>query len=360
MKTRFFKIFLLSLSLVLFGASCSLPGMGNDDENKTSGPAGMFVTTDKGESWKKISTFPTPDGVKTLDKVNVYQIFEDPQDPDTMYWATRGNGLYYTHSKGQSWRKVNGPLSSGFIYSVAVHPKDKCLIYATGGSYVYKSEDCMRTWEKVYQESRGSARIHALEFSQFPPYQLYMGKHNGDFLVSKDAGASWTVLNRFGQNINKIIASKQNKDRIYLASNDLGLQISNDRADNWNNLTKNMSDFPGADDYHRVWVHPGKEGVIYWASDYGIIKSTDAGKTWSGFDLITSPGSANIWSMAVDPNNNNKIYYTATINNRSTFYYTIDGGKSWATKELPTGQVPTQLRVHPEENNVIYAGFSAP
>lgn len=358
MNKKIAKIILISFSLVLIGGGCNI--FGSDERVKTAGPAGMFVTTDKGETWQQISTLLTSDGLKKLSDTSVYRIFEDPQDPDALYWASRGKGLYYSYDKGQSWQQVKGPLSNGFIYSVAVHPKDKCLIYASSGLNVYKSEDCTRSWEKVYQEDRANAKVFSLEFRKSPPYQLYMGKENGDFLVSKDARSSWTVLNRFNGKINRIIASRQKKDRIYIASSNLGLRVSNDGAQSWTDLTQNMEEFSGAENYRRIWINPKKAGNIYWASDYGILVSNDAGNSWKALELITSPGSANIWALAVNPNNTNQIYYTATIGNRSTFYYSIDGGNSWTTKELPTGRIPTMLKVHSKENDVIYTGFSIP
>ena len=44
-------------------------------------------------------------------------------------------------------------------------------------------------------------------------------------------------------------------------------------------------------------------------------------------NLITPPGSANIYGFAVNPQNENEVYYVGTIGNRSLFYKTVDGGK---------------------------------
>ena len=76
--------------------------------------------------------------------------------------------------------------------------------------------------------------------------------------------------------------------------------------------------------------------------------------------LITAPGGANIYGFAVNPQNDNEIYYTATIGTRSTFYKTADGGQNWVTKKLPSGQVPTVLRVHPSNPNMLYLGLTIP
>jgi hypothetical protein len=76
--------------------------------------------------------------------------------------------------------------------------------------------------------------------------------------------------------------------------------------------------------------------------------------------LLTAPGSVQIYGFAVNPKNPNHMYYTATANNRSTFYRTVDGGQNWITKRLPSGQIPTALRVHPEQEDWVYVGFTIP
>jgi len=59
------KLLFLSViiaSVFLTGASCL--NVGDTNKAITSGPAGMFVSTDKGETWSAISAFPTSQGVK--------------------------------------------------------------------------------------------------------------------------------------------------------------------------------------------------------------------------------------------------------------------------------------------------------
>ena len=61
----------------------------------------------------------------------------------------------------------------------------------------------------------------------------------------------------------------------------------------------------------------------------------------------------------INPKNEQEIYYTATIQNRSTMYKTVDGGQTWTTKRLPSGQIPTVLHMD-SVNELLYAGFTIP
>ena len=124
------KILLLSLATIFFvGAGCvsivinlKLLAMWN------------LCSSDRGDSWQIISNLVTAEGIKSISNVNIYKIFTDPQDPQAMYLGTRENGLFYTYDGGRSWqRPASSAVSNGFIYSIAVHPQDKCTIMATNG-----------------------------------------------------------------------------------------------------------------------------------------------------------------------------------------------------------------------------------
>lgn len=345
--------------LLLVGQGCvSLGG----NKVTTEGVAGVFVSTDKGENWSHLTALPEADGVKSIADANVYRMFEDPQDPNAMYLTTRAQGMYYTYDDGRTWQRPTDPiLQSGFIYSVAVHPKDKCTIYVTNGNQVFRSNDCSRTYEEVYRESRSGVLIQALRFEHAEPYRLFMGEDNGNLLQSMDGGKSWTVLQRFDSRITHIEADRLKAGQLYIVTRDNGLYRSTDSGITWVPLADTLKDYSGALEYRGFVMHPTKQNVIYWVSTYGILYSINAGDTWQPIDLITPPGSVNIYSFAVNPKNDQEMYYTATLKDlsRSTFYRSIDGGKNWTTKRLPTGQVPITMRTHPVKD-YLYLGFAIP
>lgn len=358
MKTKFIKISLLAFSLILFGGGCSI-GPGGNDVN-TGGPAGVFVTTDDGEQWNQINKLPTADGVQNLQDVSVYRLFKDPLDPDALYWASRGSGLYYSYDKGKTWRKDDGLLANTFVYSIAIHPDDKCILFGTDGVNVYRSTDCARSWKKVHKEDRSNAKITSLTFQKNEPYKLFMSKENGDFLGTSDLGSSWQIMKRFNGSPERIYTDKQHEGMVYMATENNGLFRSNDLGQNWTNLKEKLQEFAQGLDFHRAEVFPGNSNKIFWAAKYGILVSDDKGDSWESLNLITSPGTADIWSIAIHPEDDNKIYYTATVKEKSTFYLSKDGGDTWSTKELPTGQWPVSLKIHSENPNIIYAGFMNP
>lgn len=351
------KFFLLAGSALLLGAGC-LSLNGNDQA--TTGPAGLFMSQDKGSSWSALSAFPTVEGVRQLSGVSVYRLVGDPQDSKTLYWLSREHGLFFSINEGKEWRRTEGALSSGFVYALAVHPKDKCTIFVSNGGQVYKTDDCGRSWREAYREVRSDAQINSLVFNPFAPHFVYMTITSGELLQSVDGGRTWRVAYRFNVPISELVFDPLRPHTLYVASKSDGLYRSENGGDDWEPLRDAMKDYPGATEFRRLVAHPKRAKEIFWVSTYGILVSNDGGDHWYAMDLLTPPGSAQIYGFAVNPNNDREIYYTATINNRSALYKSSDGGAHWLTEKLPSGQVPSVMRVHSDKGNTLYLGFSVP
>ena len=351
-------ISILFIALFFTGASCV--SLGGSSET-TSGSAGMFVSQDRGDTWQSIVSLPTPSGIKNIANVSVYRLVDDPNDPDTMYLTSPENGLFFTYDNGVTWqRSTDGSLASGYVYSVAVHPRNKCVLYATNGRQVYRSDDCSRHWTELYRESRLDIVINSLAFNYFSPYQIYLSESNGDIMESYDSGNSWNVVKRLNTRIYSIVTSPLQEGLVYVTTASAGLYRSDNGGVDWLQLADGLKKYSGAMDYRRFLLHAKNSNTIYWVSTYGILRSDDKGGTWNAYNLLTPPGSANIYAFAVNPQNDNEIFYTATIGARSTLYKSMDGGKNWITKKLPSGQVPTVLRSHPKKNSVLFMGFFVP
>ena len=342
--------------LLLLGAGCSPFGSGAPT---SVGPAGMFYSPDKAETWKQISILPGPTTAKSLAGVSVYKLFSDPHDENTLYWASRGNGLFYSYDMGKTWQLSPEPLNTGFIYSVAINPKDKCILYATDGIKLYESTDCNRNWVEVYRELSND-RIVSVVTDPFSPARMYMLKTGGDVLVSNDTGLTWKLLKRLRMNSLALDVDPYKEGILYVSTQQGGLYRSNDGGQNWTSNVEALKKFSGATEFRRFVFSPTKEGQVYWISTYGILVSADRGETWAPFNILNSPGSIKIYTFAINPKNEKEMYYTGTIENRSVLYKTIDGGMSWITKKLPTDQVPTALLINPAQESSLYLGFTIP
>ncbi|PIR74475.1 MAG: hypothetical protein COU35_02220 [Candidatus Magasanikbacteria bacterium CG10_big_fil_rev_8_21_14_0_10_47_10] len=353
-----YKIFPITLfAIVLMGQGCF--SLGTEQEVQTSGAGGFFVSTDKGGAWSPISTLPEPDGAKNLNTLSVYRLFEDPNDPNALYWASREGGMFFTYDSGRTWQRPGSGPNAGFIYSVAVHPADKCVIFATNGSQVFRSDDCNRTWSEVYRIS-GDDRVSSVAVGQFDPYPVYLLTYNGDFLQSSDNGISWRIGRRFKTQSIDIFTDPFVDHRIFIGTQSKGMWRSTDDGETWVQIVNPFFNIAGGQEYRRFVMHPTIPDLMFYASTYGIHRSTDGAEHWQELSLLHAPGAARIFGLAVSPENPNEIYYTATINNRSTLYKSVDGGQTWISEKLPSGQIPSVLRVHRDHPEWLYVGFTIP
>jgi photosystem II stability/assembly factor-like uncharacterized protein len=356
MKRSLSSIFLLFIVIVFSGQACVVFG---SKKNTALGPAGVWVTTKNGESWTQIVSVPTATGVVQVPQAGVYKLIDDPQDPRALYWASREDGIFYTYDDGRTWARAEAPLNTGFIYSIAVHPKEKCTIYASNGRQVFKTLDCMRSWVEVYRENRAEYIVTSVSINPFNPFEVFAATSAGDLYESADGGNSWQVNTRLNRtDIRDVVFDRNKEGIIYLATRESGLYRTRDGGTSWENLAPNFSEYAGALQFRRFMVYPSKAEQIFWVSKYGILTSRNSGEEWEPISLVTPPGSVDIYGFSVNPNNDKEMYYTGSIGDRSTFYRSVDSGVTWETRKLPTKQTPTALRVHPEQDGWVYLGFT--
>ncbi len=350
-------VFLLLVVFIFTGASCI-----SSNKSTEVGPMGIFKSIDRGEEWTAAMALPTAQGVKSISSVKVYRIFDDPSDPNAFYLASRGQGLYYTYDNGDSWTAVSF-FNGKFVYTAAVDPADKCTIYASDGAHIYKSEDCARTWNLMFTEERSGERVSSMDIDPSDG-SIYSTEIGGDLLISRDGGRSWQVIKRFSFALQDVFIDKSVPGRIYIASQRSNMVRSDDSGATWIDLRDNFKKFNDSKVYYRLYVSKNQKDTLYWISKYGILRSNDAGVTWTELKLLTPPGAVTIYGFAVNEKNPNEIYYTGTIlgeNNshvRSTFYKSVDGGATWVTQKLPTNTIPVVIKIHSVNDAMILMGFA--
>ena len=95
--------------------------------------------------------------------------------------------------------------------------------------------------------------------------------------------------------------------------------------------------------------------MLFIATKYGLIRSSDAGKNWEQITLIPPDKEANINALAINPQNSKDIYYLTN----TTFFRSFDNGKTWSTIKLPSSRAGWKLLIDPTQPNVIYIGVRA-
>jgi len=342
-------IFLILINIFLAGCALSF------GSPETPAIAGVFKSSDSGSTWSEKNLFLYSGGAGNITGLSVVNLTFDPQDYQAIYLASKSAGLLYTYDGAKSWMKANR-IKDGRINSVAINPKNKCVIYVTFSNTILKSVDCSRSWSEVYIDTRTSKTLTALAVSQADDSIVYAGNSGGDILKSFDSGGNWQVIKRIGGKIAKLLIDPANANIIYAATKDKGIYKTENAGSNWFNINDGLKPYSGSLEYKNLIFDQSQPDSLLLVAKYGLIKTNDGGQTWEPLKLITPPASVDIYSVAINPQNSDEIYYATA----STFYKTVDGGKSWITRRLPTRAIASCLLIHPLEPNIIYMGLTVP
>lgn len=347
--------------LFFFGAGC----LGGSAPAATGPDGGVWKTTDGGTTWvQKRALVTGPKVTAAAGSFGIVSLAFDPQDHNTVYAATQGNGLAYSLDGGESWQQSNSidstktMLTTGRISAIAIDPKNKCSVYAASANKIYKTSNCGRDWAQVFFDPRTDKTFTQLAIDWFNPTILFAGSSDGDIFRSADSGVSWQTSKRIdGVAITSIAIDRHDSRVLYVGTQGEGIMKSTDSGTTWTQIKKEFGDeYQDARRVIQVVIDPVDSHTIYEVSKYGIIKSPDAGATWSAIPLTSPPGSVKISSLAVDGKNTKHLVYTGT----SVLQFSNDGGATWVPKKLPTTQIGSSVMIDPMDSNVMYLGTTAP
>src|SRR6202050_3566907 len=165
---------------------------------------------------------------------------------------------------------------------------------------------------------------------------------NGGLFKSTDGGESWhqltTGLPKDSSQINVAIAPSNTK-RLYatvaMASGKLGVFRSDNAGESWSETTDDPrpSGRIGGGDLAVPKVDSKNPDIVYCASTV-TMRSTDGGKTWSGFR--GAPGGDDYQNLWINPNDPNIILLVSDQGALGT----VNGGATWSSwYNQPTAQL---------------------
>ena len=276
-----------------------------------------------------------------------------------------GNGIYKSTDAGKTWTHLG--LRDGFqIPALAIDPRDPNRVFAAvlGHPYgpneergLFRSTDGGQTWQKVItkDENTGASDV---EIDPSNPDVIYASmwearegpwEDNNEFngtggglFKSTDGGATWHPLsNGLPKDLSQIYVAIAPTDprRLYatiaIASGPLAVYRSDDAGDSWSKVTDDPrpSGRIGGGDLAIPRVDSKNPDIVYCASTV-TMRSTDGGKTWSGFR--GAPGGDDYQNLWINPNDPNIILIVSD----QGAIITVNGGASWSSwYNQPTAQI---------------------
>lgn len=327
MKKRVLPLIAL---LALTGQGC----FGGTSSTSTGPDGGIFRTKDSGESWSQLKVLNIGAKQASIQDVGVVSMAVDPQDPKAVYAGTAQNGIIYSLDGGDSWAPANG-LNTGRVNAIAIHPKDKCTVFAARANQIMKTDNCSRDWKQVYFDPRTDKQFTSLLVDWFNPQAMYAGTSDGDIVKSENGGATWRVSYRIdGIKINQLAMDPRDSRIVIAATDRSGLLKTVDGGQTWTQIRDQFKDFDGANRVNIIAIDPSTANRVYTVSKYGILQSNDLGSTWTALKLPTPPGSVDMKAFAVNPKSPKRLVYATD----KAVIWSDDGGATWTPKKLPTAR----------------------
>jgi photosystem II stability/assembly factor-like uncharacterized protein len=328
---------------------------------------GVWKSDDYGRTWNPIfDQEPTQ---------SIGAIVVAPSDPNIVYVGTGeglhrpdlsvGNGVYKSTDAGKTWTHL-GLVDGQQIPALAVDPRDPNRVFAAvlGHPYgpseergIYRSTDGGQTWEKAISKNENTGGSD-VQIDPSNPDVVYASMWearegpwedgnefngtNGGLFKSTDGGNTWRPLTSgLPQDLAQIYVAIAPSDarRLYAtvgaASGKLGVYRSDDAGESWSQITTDPrpSGRIGGGDLPIPRVDPKDPDLVYVASTV-TMRSTDGGKTWSGFR--GAPGGDDYQNLWINPNNGDIILLVSD----QGAIITVNRGATWSSwYNQPTAQL---------------------
>lgn len=239
-----------------------------------------WKTVDGGASWRSIAT-------GLIDDSDIFSIRVDPARPELIF-ASACSGIYRSENAGAAWMKLQGiPGTHRRTHIIAEDPRSSEVIFAGTTLGLFKSPDAGRTWRHLTFE-----QVNWMVFDPEEPRTLYLATEYAGILKSNDSGESFQPVN-YGFANHSLTQITGMGTRLFASSNYEGryggVFSSIDGGQNWS-LRANEDALQGRNLNSLAEASSRKSELLFAASEDGVMKSVDDGKTWTR--LIAQPRNA--------------------------------------------------------------------
>ncbi len=183
---------------------------------------------------------------------------------------------------------------------------------------------------------------------------IWVGAASGGIWKTTNGGASWTTNTDWfaALGIADIVINPTNPNIMYAATGDgdaddtysIGVLKSTDAGNTWT-ITSLQHQVSEQKVCRRMVINPTNANILLVATNSGLFRTTNAGSTWS---QVRSGG---YWDVKLHPQNPN-IVYAATSN---VIYTSTDAGASWNSGVSITSSTRIALAVSPNQPGYVYA-----
>ena len=286
-----------------------------------------WKTVDGGATWHSIAT-------GLIDDSDIFSIRVDAKRPDLIF-ASACSGIYRSENAGDSWAKLQGiPGTHRRTHIISPDPRSSEVIYAGTTLGLFKSPDAGRTWRHLTFE-----QVNWLAFDPDEPRTLYLATEYAGILKSNDSGETFQPVN-YGFANHSLSQITGIGTRIYASSSYEGryggVFSSIDGGLNWI-LRANEDALLGRNLHSLAGTSRGD--LLFAASEDGVMKSVDAGKTWTR--LIAQPRAASTVRSGAEGSRVNALRVIDSdkpvllAGTGAGLFRSVNGGIAWQAVKSP-------------------------
>ena len=276
---------------------------------------GIFKSTTGGDNWVPVNSGIDVRGGATSHDITIFSITVDPNDKNILWAGSIGDtAIYRSTDGGSTWLKNSSSLPPEMtehavsIRSFTVKPGDSNTVLVGVGyqgegeegerGIILKTTDSGTTWSLAYQ---ATANVRYIEFDPQDLNTIYAttgmsdrrGHINEGVLKSTDGGSSWVKINNgFDTPLFPITGFAMHPDNpsiLYAAthSDDLpptgAIYKSTNSGATWVKIHEKTSEAAEFVGYFSIAISPKDPDTLLVGinSPQGVVKSTDAGASWS-------------------------------------------------------------------------------
>ncbi|WP_081964741.1 hypothetical protein [Porphyromonas sp. COT-290 OH860] len=320
-------------------------------------------------------------------QVCVFRLAVAPSNHNVVYSGTETGVVFRSDNKGLEWQACDAAHNfGGSIYAIAVSPRDENLVLVGAGTFLWKSTDGGKSWTRLTQIN---ARVNSIRFSPQNPRQITIATHAaeqgfGGFWRSDDAGASWLKtldllchdheLKPDDPNTVYLLAQRAPKEPFFFYVSTDGGQTFQQRqlpVEGVRSGRLAVSEAPTGTNY--VYALVNAQVTSHSLQAMGdlrglphILKSTDAGLTWSDQTTRGSNLRFNTFSPFIDNDYGGQGYFDMMIgvSNKDPELVIYGLCNAYRSTTGGTGSVHTnaiggyerQGNLHPDIQDIAIAG----
>jgi photosystem II stability/assembly factor-like uncharacterized protein len=316
--------------------------------HKHNEPGGFFKSTDGGKTWREHPQ---------LRNEAIHSLAQSEIDPDVLIAGTF-NGIFRSGDAGQSWKELptHGVEGLEHVESLAIDPRSADIIYAGTFHLPYKTTDGGQTWRSIANGIIDDSDIFAIDIDPHDPNHIIASACSGIY-ETKTAGESWRKVQGIPSQSRRTRAILQHPSvpGLVFAGTTEGFWRSDKGGDpdSWMVTTSRQLEI------NSIAVHPSRPDVVYiGTNNYGVMVSTDAGKTFTP----TNGGYSGRFANAIVPDREvpNRIY-ASTINTATGggfFFVSEDNGESWrpSMRNMPPRVITYAILQDARDGELLYLG----